>query len=395
MDPTTVPPRVPQSPSPQPMRPLPQAQAAPALPPPPTPGGPGTGERPTIDEAPGDAAVQLSFWQHPFVQNVLPFLTSLVLHIGLILLALILFSGYKAARQLISKEQITVADATIAEGPEGGIPHPGLGGDPNRDAAQDKDLNVPPDSQGIAEKQGRDLSQRLEGGGSGDSVDSTIGVSANGQGMGAGKGAGGGKGDAAGSGAGDGSGLLAPFGVPGGGGGIGPKSTFIGVSGNAKKIVFVLDATGSMMSSFDSLRVQLRQAVTNLRLPQQFDIVFINEHNPPPLAPTLLFVTPENKRKAQEYVDTMAPRGGTNPLPALEKAFGLQPELIYFLVDPSDFPDKKAVLDLVNAKAAGGKIKMNIIAFEGNDPENNKFLQDLAKSTGGVYRFVTSKDLQQ
>jgi len=24
--------------------------------------------------------VQLSFWQHPFVQNVMPFLTSLVLH---------------------------------------------------------------------------------------------------------------------------------------------------------------------------------------------------------------------------------------------------------------------------------------------------------------------------
>jgi hypothetical protein len=89
----------------------------------------------------------------------------------------------------------------------------------------------------------------------------------------------------------------------------------------------------------------------------------------------------------------MAPRGGTNPLPALEAAFKLGPELIYFLIDPSDFPDKKAVLDLVNAKALGGKIKMNIIAFEGKDAENEKFLQDLAKSTGGVYRYVSEKDL--
>jgi hypothetical protein len=254
-------------------------------------------------------------------------------------------------------------------------------------------LDVPPDSQGIAEKQGKDLTQALAGGGSGDSADNVIGVSANGLGMGAGKGTGAGRGSGTGSGSGDGSGALAPFGVPGGGGGIGPKSTFVGVSGNAKKIVFVLDATGSMMSAFDALRVQLRTAVQNLRPPQSFDIVFINEHNPPPLSPTLLFVTPENKRKAQEYVDVMAPRGGTNPLPALEAAFKLGPELIYFLIDPSDFPDKKAVLDLVNAKAMGGKVKMNIIAFEGKDAENEKFLSDLAKSTGGVYRYVSEKDL--
>jgi hypothetical protein len=358
----------------------------------PAPNG-GGDEKPTVDEAPGDAAIQLSFWQHPFVQNVLPFLTSLAVHAGIVALGVGLYAGVKAAKQLVSKEQVIIPEATMTEGPEGGIPHPGLGGDPNRDAAQDKVLDVPPDSQGIAEKQGKDLSQALQGGGSGDSSDSIIGVSATGSGMGSGKGTGSGKGNGTGSGSGDGSGPLAPFGVPGGGGGIGPKSTFVGVSGNAKKIVFVLDATGSMMSAFDALRVQLRTAVTNLRMPQSFDIVFINEHNPPPLGPQLLLVTPENKRKAQEYVDTMAPRGGTNPLPALETAFKLQPELIYFLIDPSDFPDKKAVLDLVNAKAAGGKIKMNIIAFEGKDPENEKFLSDLAKSTGGVYRYVSEKDL--
>ena len=354
-------------------------------------GGPGSAEGATVDEAPGDAAVQISFWQHPFVQNVIPLLTSLLIHAALIIFGI---ASYKVVQVVYAKvkEQVIIPEATMTEGPEGGIPHPGMGGDASRDAAQDKVLDVPPDSQGISDKAGKDLTQTLAGGGSGDSSDTIIGVSATGAGMGSGKGSGAGKGDGTGGGNGDG-GALAPFGVPGGGGGIGPKSTFVGVSGNARKIVFVLDATGSMQSAFDNLRIQLRTAVQNLRAPQSFDIVFINEHNPPPLAPSLLFVTPENKRKAQEYVDTMAPRGGTNPLPALEAAFKLQPELIYFLVDPSDFPDRKAVSDLVKAKAGGGKIKLNIIAFEGHDAENEKFLADLAKETGGVFKFVTKEQL--
>lgn len=399
MEPTN-PPSVPPVPQ---MRPLPQPQ----VPQPPTPPGmnvakvglpplPGAasgpnGEGPTIDEAPGDAAVQLSIWQHPFVQNIVPLLTSLVVHAAIIVFAIGTYKVIQVTRPK-DQEQLIDANASIVDAPEGGIPHPGTGGDPNRDAAQDKVLDVPPDSQGINDKAGKDLSTALSGGGSGDSADSIIGLSANGTGMGSGKGTGSGKGDGTGSGSGDG-GALAVFGMPGGGGGIGPKSTFVGVSGNARKIVYVLDATGSMMSSFDALRVQLRTAVQNLRPPQSFDIVFINEHNPPPLAPALLFTTPENKRKAQEYVDTMAPRGGTNPLPAITKAFELQPEMIFLLIDPSDFPDKQAVIDLVAKQNTKSKIKLNILAFEGKDAENEKFLKDLATQSGGVYRFITEKDL--
>ena len=383
-NPPSVPPIPQMRPLPQPKVPLPAAGVA-------TPPQPDGGA--TIDEAGGEAAVQLSFWQLPFVQNVLPLLTSLMLHIGILVLGIATWRVVEAIRSP-NREQVIVPDAAINEGPEGGIPHPGLGGDPNRDAAQDKFPDVPKDSQGIAEKPSKDLTTALTGGGSGDSSDNVIAVGINGTGMGAGKGSGSGKGDGLGSGSGDGSGLLAPFGVPGGGGGIGPKSTFVGTSGNANKIVYVLDATGSMLPSFDNLRNEVRKSISNLKLPQSFDIVFINENKPPPLAPALLICTPENKRKAAEYVDTMAPRGGTDPLPALEKAFALQPQLIYFLIDPSDFPDQKAVLELVSKQDAKGKIKMNIISFEGDDnPKNQAFLAQLAKQTGGVFKTLTAKEL--
>jgi hypothetical protein len=192
----------------------------------------------------------------------------------------------------------------------------------------------------------------------------------------------------------DGDGSLGLAG-PAGGGGFRGTPIFRRGPGNAKKIVFVLDATGSMIPVFDALRGQVHRAIEILRPPQSFNVVFINEHNPAPLAPALLFATPDNKRKAIDYVDTMAPRGGTNPLPALKKAFALGPEIVYFLIDPSDFPDKHAVLELVNSKAKGGTTKLNVIAFNGHDPENERFLQDLAKSTGGVYSFVTDVELRK
>ena len=186
---------------------------------------------------------------------------------------------------------------------------------------------------------------------------------------------------------------LAPFGVPRTDGVIAPRVTFAGVSGDAKKIVYVLDASGSMMPDFDALRDQLRNSIHDLRPPQSFDIIFINEHNPPPMARSLLFATPESKSRAKEYVDSMQPRGGTDPLPAMTKAFALEPDLIYFFIDPTCFPDKKALVELVAEQNRKSPIKLNIIAFEGHDPENALFLKKLATESGGTYKFMSEKDL--
>src|SRR5690349_20515749 len=79
-------------------------------------------------EAEEEVKPHLGFWRQPWVQNVLPFATSLALHLAFIALA---WAGYKAVDKVITvvKEQIIIPDATIVEGAEvGGIPNPGLGG---------------------------------------------------------------------------------------------------------------------------------------------------------------------------------------------------------------------------------------------------------------------------
>jgi len=348
---------------------------------------------------------QPSFWQQPFVQNVLPFLTSLVLHIGVIVFGVMMLKVGQAVVVALRQEQIIVPEAEmVTNGPEGGIPHPGLGGDPTRDAAQDKFPDVPKDSKGLAEKPGPTLQVSLIGGGGGEADGQTpIGLGANTT-LGSGSGVGAGLGQGYGSGVGDGTGALAPFGVPGGGGGLGPKSNFIGLGGNAKRIAFVCDASGSMLNMFDSLRVELRKSVSSLIPIQSFNVVFFRDEGLQAAdLRTLLIATPENKRKTFEFLDTMSPHGQTNPIPALEAVSKMQPELIYLLTD-GDFsgPGNAAVVEYCQKQFGATKTKINTIAFVARESKDNptdleyvKVLQQIAKSSGGKFKFVTDDDLGQ
>jgi hypothetical protein len=340
------------------------------------------GQRPTIDESP--EAFTPTFWQRPFAQNVMPLCTSLMLHIAVIIVGVATYHAVRIVRATV-RDQVVVPtiDPSMMIQPSAVIPSFSTG---MPEARQDQYLDAK-ELAGFSAARAKDLSAALARGAGGrdDGASGEIALGPNpllsgrGSGHGSGPGADGGP--------------PALFGAPRGTyGGLGPGSSVF-PSPNAKRIVFVLDATGSMMASFDALRMQLRKAVQNLQVSQSFDILFINEHDPAPLAPALLYATPENKRKAIEYADTMAPRGATNPLPALKRAFALRPQLIYFLIDPTDFPDRAAVLDLVRAQAGDGRVKLNIIAFEGHDAENERFLNELAGATGGVYRFVTADEL--
>jgi hypothetical protein len=359
---------------------------------PPKPGDPN--QPPPQEEEMG---VPLSFWQLPWVQNVLPFATSIAIHAGILLIGVVFFYGVQyVAKKVAHQEEVIIPDASmINDGPPGGVPFQGLGADPNRQAFQDKvkDAGTP---EGWAEKKGASIEMKEAGGGEGDSSDSTIGVGPGG-GFGHGKGGhGAGTGEFAGNGEGDGSGPLAMFGTPGGGG-IGPKGPVFGHGGNARKIAFVCDASGTMHNKFSTLRRELSNTVQGLRVIQSFNIIFFQEQNASALDTNqLVMANPENKLKATNFLeDKVTPRGETNPIPGIEIAFRQHPELIYILTD-GDFPDNNAVLAKVRELNKDHKVKVNTIAFVGEadtDTEFMKFLKQIAEENGGVYKFVKESDL--
>jgi hypothetical protein len=260
---------------------------------------------------------------------------------------------------------------------------------------------VPKDSRGIAQKPGTNLLPSLMGGGGGEEQASgVIGIGPGGLGKGFGVGAGIGAGF--GGGEGDGSGQLAPFGAPGGGGGIGIKSTFIGLGGNAKKIAYVCDASGSMLNMFDSLRVELRRSIEQLKPIQSFSVIFFQDQGFGTVDKAgLIMANADNKRKSYEFLDKFFVRGETNPIPALEFAFKQQPELIYLLTD-GDFagPGNDAVVNFCKQKTSDGKTKISTIAFINKETKDNpadlefvKALQAIAKNSGGSFKAVSDDDM--
>jgi len=357
----------------------------------------GVQQQATVDEAGGEEeeGIQRTFWQIPFVQDILPFLTSLIIHIAIVALGILTYKTIQVA-VAASKEPMVIPSEVIIEGAEvGGIPHPGLGGDETRDAAQDQYKDVPPDSTGIAEKPTDSLQQALKGGGAGENNDSDIAVGLQSGAFGKGSGTGSGVGTGIGSGTGDGGGPLAPFGIPGGGGGIGPKSPFMGVSGNAMKVVYLCDSSGSMMTKFDTLRQELRKAADGLKPIQSFDILFFAEDNYEALdKKALLLAAPENKRKAYEFLDKTAPHGSSDPIPGLRGAFAVQPQLIYILTD-GDFPNNAQVVEEVRKLNKDKKVKINTIAFMERGEEYEKVLKQIADENGGLFKFVSDAELQK
>ncbi len=357
------------------------------------PGQPGAAAGAAVLAPEEGDVVQLGFFQLPWVQNILPFVTSLTLHATIIIIGFLTLTAIRIMKNPPTEEETIIPDSNMVEnGPPGGVPNVGLGGDPFKQAMQDKDPNSGT-PEGFAEKKGPTVNLEAAGGGSGDSNDAVIGVGPGG-GFGKGAGIGSGTGGGHGSGSGDGSGPMAMFGAPGGGG-IGPKGPVFGHGGNARLITFVCDASGSMINKMASLKNELGKAVQGLRPIQAFGIVFFQDEKFSSLDSALVAATPENKRKAQKFLEDITTTGTTNPLPGIELAFKQHPQLIYILTD-GDFPDNDAVLKKIRELNKDKKVKINTIAFVSSSDTDTAFLEllkTIAKENGGVFKHVAEDEL--
>src|SRR5688500_18655749 len=66
--------------------------------------------------------VKPTFWQQEFVQNILPMIIAILLHVGIIGIAVVAAKVVEEVRGPQIREQIIVAEAEMVQaGPEGGI----------------------------------------------------------------------------------------------------------------------------------------------------------------------------------------------------------------------------------------------------------------------------------
>jgi hypothetical protein len=91
--------------------------------------------------------------------------------------------------------------------------------------------------------------------------------------------------------------------------------------GDATRIVFVCDASGSMLNKMANLKDQLQKAIAALGPSTAFNIIFFQDENCVTLdKERLTAATPEAKRNAYKFLDDVTTSGTTDPLPGIQES---------------------------------------------------------------------------
>ncbi|HSZ54808.1 MAG TPA: hypothetical protein VK797_04060 [Tepidisphaeraceae bacterium] len=154
----------------------------------------------------------------------------------------------------------------------------------------------------------------------------------------------------------------------------------------------MIDATGSMSTKFNAVRSGLTEAASELSSAQSFNTVFSQMAGFATLSVSLLPATEENRIKLRTLLSRVRVEGATDPLPAIEAAFAMHPDVIFFVAD-GDFPDNDLVQRRFHELEQGYRIRINTIALmtHGGDVEFAGVLKRVATQSGGAFREVTAE----
>lgn len=175
-------------------------------------------------------------------------------------------------------------------------------------------------------------------------------------------------------------------------------AAFLGARDEGMKVIFVVDASGSM-ASHNAMQVAKGALMSSLQAldeHQQFLIIFYDE-KPQVIKlheetkPTLAVASDLNKTLARQKISGIQPGSGTDHLPPLEMAIRINPDVIFFLTDALEPPLWPKDLDKIRTMN-GGRVRIHSIEF-GQGPElapevdTGNFLRKLARQNGGSYRY--------
>lgn len=178
----------------------------------------------------------------------------------------------------------------------------------------------------------------------------------------------------------------------------GSTASYFGIPLVSRRCVFLVDASGSMAAKigtdkkrtrYDEVRTQLHNAVEKLPDDQLFNICFYSS-GVNPMWPELRSAKAEERKQVLDRIKASNfTQGSTNIFDSLERAFGdSQIDTIYLLSDgePSAgrITDATQIADLVRRWNYGRQVVIHCVAVG----TNSKFLERLARESGGEYVFV-------
>lgn len=200
-----------------------------------------------------------------------------------------------------------------------------------------------------------------------------------------------------------------------------PEVSFAGLgSGNATTIIYVVDASGSMVSTLPIVLDDMARSLRQLVPAQKFQVVFFRNVQgadfiaaPAPPAktskpgdePRLIRATRENVDAVISWSQSIVPAGRSNPIPALKTAISLKPDAVFVLSKGITGigewePDKQellAELDQLNPRdPRNGKRPVTIKTIQFLDRDPLGVLEAIGLLHGGEdgFNFVTREELK-
>jgi len=189
---------------------------------------------------------------------------------------------------------------------------------------------------------------------------------------------------------GTGGGDVGQYGLGVGAGDAGPQ--FFGLGGSArgaKRVVYVVDRSGSMIGTFGAVCKELLRSVEQLRRSMRFHVIFFNAGPPLENAPKrLVHASRAEKAALAEFLDTVQPEGSTDPIPAMRMAFEVNPDVIYFLTD-GEFDAR--LLEELRKWNRHKRVRIFTIAYVSQ--EGSALLEQIAQEHNGQYEFISEYEL--
>lgn len=186
------------------------------------------------------------------------------------------------------------------------------------------------------------------------------------------------------------------------------QASFIGLRAtNARKIVYVIDASGSMIRMLPIVLDELNKSLERLSPKQSFAIVFF-QRNEALLVPPINRLTPADadaRRAALAWIKSnVIPSGRSNPLKAIEAALRLQPDAVFMLsenitgsgefeIDQRDLLARLDELNPIDPRTGRRRTQINCIQFLSIDPIDT--LRKISDAHGGPngYKYLDRSEL--
>lgn len=201
--------------------------------------------------------------------------------------------------------------------------------------------------------------------------------------------------------------LATPVGMRIGDDGDGPD--FIGqtIGSNVERMVFLIDASGSMIDMLPFVILELQRSIHKLSDKQSFTVIFFQGDRVIEVPPAGMKTADEKTRaRVAQWIDPSQQNvhagGKTHPIAAIQKALKYRPQVVFILSDnitgsgQAEINQQRLLAEIQRANTNNARI--NTIQFLYPDPLSKVpgrrgTLELIAEQTRGKYKFLDSREL--